>query len=206
MDIQSIGYVLIGALVCFSGYSMFRSMMPLWGFVLVGWITMTLIPIFIEVPAEQALFLRIGAFILGGIVGALIAMPLYYVIVFLSGAALGALVGIMVGAVLELGSPSIQSLQAFSVITFPPQPHTTLQFFLMIILGLILGGLAIGFQKFMITASSAFIGSGALVGGLSGAITRQVDISTSGILIFTGWFLLGFLGLFVQYRFMGDEV
>jgi len=206
MEVQNLGYVLLGALFCFSGYSLFRSMLPLWGFILVGWIVMTVVPIIVTVPASQALFLRIGAFVIGGIIGAIISTPLYYVIVFLSGAALGSLAGIMIGAILEAGATSFRTMESFSVLTFPPQPDTPLQFILMVALALILGGVAISFQKFMITASSAFIGAAALVGGLSGVMTGQGGISGAGILVFMGWFIIGFLGLFIQYRLMGDEV
>ena len=81
---QGVMMVLVGAIACFMGYSMFRSMLPLWGFILGGFILMTIVPNFINVPASQSLFLIIGSFVIGGLIGALISTPLYYVIIFLS--------------------------------------------------------------------------------------------------------------------------
>jgi hypothetical protein len=205
-SVQSVGYVVFGMIACFMGYSMFRSLLPLWGFIVVGWLVMTVAPIFIQVPASQAFILRVAAFIIGGLVGAAVAIPLYYVIVFLSGAALGALVGIIIGAILDLGGVnSLNNLDQFTALTFPPQPNSPLQFFIMIVLGLLLGATALTFQKFMITASSAFLGSAALIGAFSGAITRGLVTSGPGILLIMAWFLLGFTGLFLQYRFMDED-
>mgnify|MGYP000681121201 CR=1 FL=1 len=207
MNVQGIAYVALGVLACFSGYSMFRSLLPLWGFLIVGWLAMTIVPLFVQVPAAQSLLVRIASFIIGGLVGAAIAIPLYYVIVFISGAALGALVGIIAGALFEVGGiNSFASLEVLQSMVFPPQPNTPLQFIFMVVLGVIFGGLALSFQKFMITASSAFIGAAGVVGGLSGAIANGRIASNMGILVVMAWFLLGFIGLFIQYRFGSDEV
>jgi hypothetical protein len=205
--VQDAILILLGAVACFTGYSMFRSMLPLWGFILGGWIFMTFAPLVVHVATGQELLLRVVAFFVGGVIGAIIAIPLYFVIVFLSGAALGALTGIMLGALIDVGGiTSFKSLSTFTAMTFPPQPNTPLQFLFMVILGVILGVMAINFQKFMVSSSSAFIGSAALVGGLSGTITSNLQVSGAGFLLLMIWLLVGFIGLFVQYRVMGDEV
>lgn len=206
---QSIVMVLVGGTACFMGYSLFKGMLPLWGFILGGWIAMTMAPSFIQVPQSQITLLVIGSFVVGGIIGALIAGPLYYVIVFLSGAALGALLGIVAGALLEMGGiTSFQDIRVLSNMnfTFPPQVNSVTQLVLIIILGGILGFLALNFQKFMVTASSAFLGAAGLVGGLSVLITNSFPGIGASALMMTAWLLLGMIGIFVQYRVLGDEV
>ena len=206
---QGIMMVLVGAIACFMGYSMFRSMLPLWGFILGGFIAMTIVPNFINVPASQSLFWVIGFFAVGGLIGALISTPLYYVIIFLSGAGLGALLGIVSGAFIDMGGITsfrdIQNIQNMSI-TFPPQVTSMTQLVLIIIFGGILGFMALSFQKFMITASSAFLGAAALVGGLSVVITNSMPDVSSNLLLMLGWMILGMLGILVQFRVLGDEV
>jgi len=206
---QGIVMVLVGATACFMGYSMFRSMLPLWGFILGGWIFMTFSPNFIQVPASQQLFLVIGSFIVGGLIGALVATPLYYGIVFSSGAAFGALLGVIFGAFLDTGGITnfrdVQELSNMSF-TFPPQVSSMTQLVMIVIFGVILGFLALNFQKFMITASSAFLGSAALVSGLSAVITNSFPNMGANLLMVIGWLLLGMVGIFVQFRVLGDEV
>jgi hypothetical protein len=206
---QGIMLVLVGAIACFMGYSMFRSMLPLWGFILGGFIMMTIAPNFITVPPSQTMFLVIGSFVVGGLVGALIAMPLYYGIVFISGAALGALLGIVGGSFLDMGGITsfrdVQNLQNMSI-TFPPQVTSMTQLVLIVIIGGILGFMALNFQKFMITASSAFLGAAALVAGLSAVITNSMPNVSGNILMVVGWLLLGMVGIFVQFRVLDDDV
>lgn len=206
---QGIVMVLVGATACFMGYSMFRSMLPLWGFILGGWIVTILAPNFIQVPVSQALFLTLGSFVVGGLIGALIASPLYYVIIFLSGAALGALFGIVGGSFLDIGGiTSFRDMQALSnlSLSFPPQVTSMTQLVLIVILGGIMGLLALNFQQFMITSSSAFVGAAALVSGLSAVITDSFPNMGANLMMVVAWLLLGLIGIFVQFRILGDEV
>ncbi len=204
---QGIILVIFGIMACFMGYSLFKSMLPLWGFLLGGWFLLSFGPSFIPIPPAQNLVYQIGLYVVGGLIGAVIAVPLYFVIIFFSGAALGALAGVLVGALIDMGGiNSFSQLDNFTMLTFPPQPSTLLQFVLMVIFGLILGLLALNFQKFMITASSAFVGAAALVGGLSGVISSGLQTSGIGALLIMAWMVLGFVGLFVQFQVMGDEV
>jgi len=197
--------IVLGISACFAGYSMFRGMLPLWGFVLGGWIAYTMLPAIVGGWAENLLFQVIGI-VAGALIGAIIAVPLYFVIVFFSGAALGMLVGIMLGALIDVGGiSSIRQLSTFTAMSFPPVAQTATQFVLMAIGGVILGGMAINFQKFMICASSAFLGSAALVTGLGGPITTlsATEMGRSAIMV-TVWLMLGLIGLFVQFRMLGE--
>jgi hypothetical protein len=199
--------VVFGVFICFMGYSVFRSMLPLWGFVLGGFIGIILLPTFIHVTGVEEWVIEVISFIVVGMIGALIAKPLYYVVVFLSGAAMGGLIGMVLGAYLDVsnGAVSVHALNRLASMTFPPRIETPVQVILVVVLALAVGGFAISFQKFMITASTAFLGSAAIISGMTGAI---LDIlrsgANNGILIVAGWLLLGMIGIFVQFR-MGDE-
>lgn len=205
MDPQQAVLIVFGIVACFMGYSMFRTMLPLWGFVLGGWIAFILLPTILPAKAGD-LVVQLIAAVVGGLIGAAIAIPLYFVIIFISGAVLGMIFGIMLGALIDLGGISTAAqLSAFTNMSFPPIPHTATQFVLMAIVGLIMGGISINFQKFMICASSAFMGAGAIVTGLVGPITQ---ISSSdmgrGAFMLIGWMFLGMAGLFIQFRMMGE--
>lgn len=200
--------VVFGIFVCFMGYSIFRSMLPLWGFILGGAIVYLVIVQFIKVPAQQQLIVQIVGFIVGGVIGALISGPLYYVVVFLSGAAGGALLGAILGAYMDFstGTISMRALTELANMPFPPQVNTPLQLIMMVVLGLIIGGFSISFQKFMISASTAFLGAAAVVSGFSGTILTAMRTNPSrGLWIVFAWGLLAFIGLFIQFR-LRDEV
>lgn len=203
---QGMFYIAFGIAACLAGYSMFRSMIPLWGFMIGGWIAFIMLPSVVSGPQSGQVLYQIGAFIIGGAIGAVLAYPLYYVIVFLSGGALGMLMGILVGALIDVGGiSSIRQLNEFAGMTFPPTPQTGTQFVMMVIFGLILGGLAIGFQKFMIIASSSFLGSAAIITGLVGPITQIASSgSGKGAIMLIGFLILGFIGVFIQFRTMDE--
>jgi len=198
--------IVLGVVACFAGYSMFRTMLPMWGFIIGGWVAYTLAPTLIPAAQSGAALYRVGAFLVGGLIGAIVAVPLYFVIIFLSGAALGAIIGIMFGAVIDVGGIStMRQVTALINMSFPPVAATTTQFLLMAIFGVILGIVALNFQKFMIIASSAFVGSAALITGLTGTIGNiaNTDMSRAAIMLL-GWIVLALLGMFVQFRVLGE--
>jgi hypothetical protein len=197
--------IAFGIIACFMGYSMFQSLLPAWGFVLGGWFAYIMLPRLIPAHADELLY-QVVALVGGGLVGAILAIPLYYVIVFLSGAALGVIAGTMIGALIDVGGVSTpHQLMTFTTMSFPPFPQSGTQMLISIVLAVVLGGLAINFQKFMICASSAFIGAGALISGLTGTIFTMsaTDVGRSAIMLMS-WMILGCIGLFVQFRMMGE--
>ncbi len=203
---QDLVMIALGILTCFAGYSMFRSMLPLWGFLLGGWIAYTLLPGFVSGAQAGELLYQIGAFVVGGLIGAAISVPLYFVLIFLSGGALGMFLGIVVGALLDVGGiSSVQQVTNFTAMSFPPLPHSGTQFILMLVFGLIMGGLAIIFQQFMVSASSAFLGSAAVFTGLTGtiALANNSAMGRSAVMM-VGWMILSLVGLFVQFRMQGE--
>lgn len=201
---QSALMIVFGAVALLGGYYLFRSMLSLWGFLLGGWLTFTFAPTLI--PAAQSGLGLAGAFVVGGIIGALIATPLYFVTVFLSGAALGGLAGVMVGAVIDVGGfSSIRQITTFTQMAFPPIPSTSTQYLVMVVAGLLLGIAAINFQKFMIIASSSFLGAAALVSGLVEPITQVAAAGTSrAALMILAWFVIAVIGMIIQFRSSGD--
>ncbi len=207
--ITPLGMVLVifGILVCFAGYSIFQSMLPLWGFILGGFIFIVAVPLIVKIPPSQENVYQVVSFAVGGLIGAIVARPLYYATIFLSGAAAGALMGMIIGAYLSIssGQVSIRALTELAAMTFPPHIETPLQVVLMVVFGLIVGGFSISFQKFMISASTALLGAAAVVSGLTGAILDMFRGSpTRGFTIFVVWLALGMIGLFIQFR-MRDE-
>jgi hypothetical protein len=204
---QGMILVVFGVFICFMGYSMFRSMLPLWGFILGGLTALNFSGGLTAQIHFNPLVVEIGTFVVGGIIGALVAAPLYYVSVFLTGAAMGALAGVILGAYIQLsgGMVSMVALTQLSQMTFPPQVTSGVQFLLLSVLGVTTGVLAINFQEFMITASTSLIGSAVMVAGLDTTLLASMQSSPErGIYLLLIWFVVGLLGMFVQYR-MRDQ-
>lgn len=197
--------VAIGVIACFMGYSLFRDMLPVWGFIIGGWITYTLLPAFFPFDVGSDLLYAIITFGIGGIIGAIIATPLYFVMIFLAGMALGMFMGIMLGALIDVGGiSSARQLNQLTNMAFPPVPRTMMQYILMIVFGLVLGGVSVNFQKFMVSASSAFVGAAAIITGLGGSVTQiGIDMSKGAIMI-VAWIILGLIGMVVQFRSTGE--
>ncbi len=205
MSGESMVFVAFGVLACFMGYSMFRETLPLWGFLLGGYIAFILFPTIFKAQADSILYKAI-AFGVGGLIGAVIATPLYFVIIFLSGAALGMVFGVMIGSLIDVGGiTSVKQMMSFLSMTFPPIPQTITQFAAMIVLGGITGGLSINFQKFMIIASSSFLGAFAIASGLSVTLGRlSATAMGRGAVMLLTVMIVGLIGMFVQFRLSGD--
>jgi uncharacterized membrane protein HdeD (DUF308 family) len=89
--------------------------------------------------------------------------------------------------------------------SFPPRIETATQVVFMVIFGLIIGGFSISFQKFMISASTAFLGAAGVVSGLTGPLLDMMRSNSSrGLWVMITWLVLGMVGLFIQFR-MRDE-
>jgi uncharacterized membrane protein HdeD (DUF308 family) len=84
-------------------------------------------------------------------------------------------------------------------------PQSNTQIILMVIFGLILGAIALGFQKFMLIASSSFLGSALIVSGLISPITNigATDVNRAALMLLV-FLVLSVLGMIVQFRMSGD--
>jgi hypothetical protein len=199
LSVQEIGLFVFGLVLCFMGYSIFRGILPLWGFLIFGWIGYTLLPTYL--PSEAGnLMAQASAFVIAGIIGAIIARPLYFVTIFLTGAVFGALLGVMVGSFIEVGGiMSLAQLERFVNMSFPPNPTSTIQYALMFVAALIVGALAISFQKNLIILSSAYLGSAAIVSGLSSILAGYATGGASrGAIMLLAWLVIGTIGMFAQ--------
>lgn len=203
---QDIMLILFGIIACFMGYSMFRSMLPLWGFLLGGWIAFTLAPGLVNPQLGDQMIFRIIVFVIGGLIGAILSFPLYFAIIFLSGAALGMMLGVMVGTVFDVGGvATVAQVNTLTSMAFPPVPHTMMQFVMAAIGALLLGMASVGFQKFMVIASSSFMGAAALISGLNWQINQMSSTTMGrGAVMMLGFLFIGMIGIFVQYRLTGE--
>ena len=207
VSVQDAILVIVGIIATFAGYSVFRDMMPLWAFILGGWLTYILLPTLAGPERASNLIITIVAVLIGGAIAALLSRILYFVIVFLSGAALGMLIGVVLGAIIDVGGfGSTHAISRLMTLSFPPIPQTSLQFILMVLAGLLMGALAVAFQQFMICASSAFVGAAALVSGLLGPINHIGAVNVSqGATMMVAWLILGMIGTFLQLRVLDTD-
>lgn len=202
---QDVLYIVLGIVLCFMGYGLFRNMLPLWGFILGAWLSFLALPNILGADLAGQMAFKLGGAVVFGFIGAAIAGPLYFLIIFLSGAVLGMMIGSVLGYIVEIGGIfSIHQIFLLTQLPFPPMPQTSTQWLLLLIGGLIFGGLAINFQKFMICASSAFLGAAAVVTGFSGSMTGLAGNPTGqGALNVMIWLGLAVVGLIVQMHLAG---
>lgn len=175
MDPVSVLALFAGGIAAFFGYRLITDAIRVWGFFigaalfgfvainvfhLPGGLTNITLPLFI-------------AALVGGILGAVVAGPLSIVIVFISGSALGAVVG-------EVGYPLINKGVEVMLIT--------------VVLALFTGLLAVKFQEVVLIVTTAFIGALLMVYGARNLMS--IEILPTVIL----YFLIGFLGAAAQYK------
>lgn len=180
--------LLVGLLNCFLGYRLFRILLAIYGFVIGAGIAALVANQFFG--GQQVLFL--AAVVIGGLIGALLLAALYFVGVFVVGAAAGALLAYGAGAALGLTVPIIA----------------------LAIAGAVVGVLALFLQRIVIILATAFSGAWlALVGAIALASGHPlvVDpvVSDPGTLQGVGLaplafvalvLVLGAAGVIVQFR------
>jgi hypothetical protein len=175
--------ILVGALQCFFGYRIFKFILGLIGFLLGGALAGSISYTF----SQEEIFTPLLGLV-GGFIGTALMVALYYVGVFLIGALLGGILGIVLYAVAESN----------------PDPAA------MLILAVITGVIALIFQKLMIIVSTGFGGAWSVVIGIAYYIADSVYLSNleqifrSGgshlYAILLSWLALGIIGVIVQYR------
>ena len=174
--------ILIGLVQCFWGYRLFRVVLGIVGFVIgaaLGW------ALGLSFIGEQ--WGAILGAILGGIIGAGLLSMLYFLGVFVMGGLLGAMLGATLLGVLGLDQ-------------IP---------WLLLVLGIIGGIIAVIFQRAMIILSTAFSGSWSVVTGIAyflGAGYAWSDLpaglrgmSWHTVAVLLGWLALGIIGSVVQF-------
>ena len=175
MDPVAIIAIFAGGVTALMGYRMFIDMLRVWGLLLLGvfgaYIANLLFP-----TAGGAFHLSVPlvtGFLIGGVIGVLVAHPLKVVIVFLTGFLAGYLLGTS-GYHMLFGTSNL---------------------LLAVGLGMILGLAAIRFEEIVLIVSTSFIGAAAVIYGIVTLIP-----STERLIALIIFFLIGFLGAAAQYK------
>lgn len=179
--------IVLGLLFCFLGYRLFKLVLAVVGFALGATLAATGV---LAVGAEQVWVIMAG--VVGGLLGAVLLVLLWFVGIFLLGAGL---------AVMAVAVP----LQAAGV-DFPR--------IALLIIAIVGGIVALFLQKLIIVVSTSFSGSLNLVTGVTYFLFRdsvtpmnmpdQLDRPTLiGMLV--AWFLMGITGVVVQYQVTGRQ-
>lgn len=193
-EITTIVQFVLGLALVISGYNIFRSAPTVGGFIVGGLLAVNLANLFIDPPPYWAEWMPVLSFFAGGVIGAVIAIPLQIIIAIFSSCALGFLIGALAGFIVE------QEGMTRLIVTglFDMEGVSSLQFILMIVFGVIFGVLALRFDDFMIMASTAFLGAFLAVLSLSVLGGATYPFLTNGILLFFLWAAMGLFGLIWQ--------
>ena len=167
--------IVAGGVICFFGYPMISSAIRVWGFIIAGVGAVLVAVGLFHIPGSLTQVTpQMGVvFVVGGIVGALIAGPLSIVIIFISGTALGALIG-------GYGYPIVTRGQENTLLT--------------VVLALITGMLAVRFQDVVLIVTTAFVGAALMIYGAM-AMSSLEMLPALGI-----FFLAGLFGAAAQYK------
>jgi len=194
------GYILPGILlasgivVCFLGGSSFKSTPFIGGFLLGGSLAVYAAEFFTIPPQGWEAFFPFVVYAVGGVIGGLIAKPLYMVIVIVSGSALGVLLGLGLGFVINLrGDP-----QMLKQIDLAILPLDVLTIWLIIIFALAIAVISLLFDEFMLLVSTAFVGSALIVSSVTGLFAASIPLMRNVVVVFFAWFVVGLAGLVYQ--------
>ena len=183
-----------GIVVCFLGGNSFKSTPFIGGFLLGGSLAVYAAGFFVNPLQEWGVFSPYIIYAAGGIVGGLIAKPLYMVMVVISGGALGALLGLGLGFVINLqGDP--QMLKQIDLVI---RPFDVLTLWLMIIFALVLAIVSLLFDEFMLLVSTAFIGSAVVISSITSLLAGSIPLMQNVVAVFFAWFVVGLAGLVYQ--------
>jgi hypothetical protein len=173
--------IVLGGIICFFGYPMINSAIRVWGFVIAGaGCVLAAVGLF-HVPGSLTnLTLQMGViFVVGGIVGAIIAGPLSILIIFFSGTALGALIG-------AYGYPLVTRGAENTLLT--------------VILALFTGLLAARFQEVVLIVTTAFVGAAMMIYGIRAMSAMEI---LPALAVF---FVAGFFGAAAQYKSLNPGI
>ena len=178
--------VAMGILICFWGYRLLKLTLGVMGFIAGatgGWaVGLSL------APGNNGIALVCA--VIGGVIGAVLCIWLFFLGIFLLGASAGAIV----------------ATALFSAAGNQPQP------ILVLVVAIVFGLIALVMQKLMIVVSTAFIGSYLITAGIVHLLTGAKDVSalwfdhlqpgSAGILGYAAlvfWLVLGLAGGSFQY-------
>lgn len=182
MGLLAVILVAAGVIECFFGYRLFKFILGVIGFLFCGLLAAT-----VTSTLSNNELVALGVGLIGGIIGAPLFIALYFVGVFVLGANLGALLS-LVGFEFARTDPIIV---------------------VVIVVAVLVGALAVAFQKLMIVVATAFGGAWMAVEGVAyfvvGAGAWNWVVPAAGpslTAMFAGWLVLGLAGVVVQ---IGDQ-
>ncbi len=187
--------IVLGVLCCFLGYRLFKVVLAICSFVVGGAMSGGLVYVLFGENAA----LTIIAGIVGGIVIAIILVLLYYVGIFLVGAALG----------------SVLAMAIMNNLLDEPMA------LVVVVSAIVFGCLALVVHRFLIIISTAALGALDVIVGTAeisghgfdlttlvddpGSLMNWAEIETGVILMISGWVVLTLAGILVQYKYTGKR-
>ena len=203
LNVVTIGGVVVGALQSFLGYRLLKVTVVFTGF-LIGFLIFNATIVVIPVNVDNNVIYGIVAGLLGGIVLVVLFHFLAPVFTFFVGVSGGFALGVLVSSIFPVESTAV-------LVTG-------------LILGVILGVVALFLQKLVFVISTSFVGAGLVVLGIARLIdgppangtnvTQEIaavffnPIFNGGALKFSvliPWTLLSILGIIVQYRLTREK-
>jgi hypothetical protein len=185
----------LGVVYCFFGYRIFKVILGILGFILGASIAARIV--LDMFGGERVLTILAG--LVGGIMGAVLMVVLYFIGIFLLGAWLGSLLGILL---IGGGGSTIETI-------------------LILVLAVIGGIVAVMLQKLMIIISTALSGSWGIVSGIFHFLEGDLGpirpfqyhpnpralrpMGMWGYIMLLCWILLGIAGIVVQHRITAGE-
>lgn len=195
-SIMNILHIVVGFALCMFGSMMLRSSPRASGFLLGGWVAAQIANTSFNFSDIWVYLGPLGFFILGGIIGSLLAAPLYMVIVVLSGTLLGALIGFVIGFVVSHSGDSYRLLEG----VFSINAITNIQSIIMVITAVVFGLLSAAYQEFMTMISTAYVGTALLGWGLVNWFGPATPILRNVVFLFFAWAIVGIIGTVYQYK------
>ncbi len=182
LDWVVLAAIVVGLAQCLFGYRIFRVLLAITGFILGG-----LLAGYFVYDLTQSAALGVVAGLVGGLLGGALLAGLYFLGVFVIGAIFGAVAPLALFALLGGSAPT----------------------WVVVLLALIGGVLAVLVQKLMIILATSFGGAWWAVTGIAAA-ARAVELAelrafptglaAAGPGWLIGWFVLGLAGVLIQYR------
>lgn len=175
MDPVAIILLFVGAVVCIFGYRIFLDALPLWGAVVGGAFAVYVSTLFYPLPGGllQMAGPQLIALAIGVVLGLVLARFVPFIIVFITGAAMG-------GMVTSVGYPMLMRGQSNLVVV--------------VLVAAAAGVLAVRFQEVVMIVSTAFAGALGVVYGVR--LIANLDMIWLVLLFFA----LGFGGAATQYK------
>jgi hypothetical protein len=193
--ILSFLHLIIGFVLCMGGSMVLRSSPRLGGFLVGGLIAVEVVTRVVTISASNGFLVPLVAFILGGLLGALLAAPLYIVMAVISSSALGGVIGMLAGRIISQGGATRKVIE--SVFTLEAQVND-IQIILMIVFAIVFGLLTLKYDVFMTMTSTGFVGSFLAISGLVNIFGSTTPILNNSVFQFFAWAGLGLLGLVYQ--------